>query len=385
MTRKIALFLEQLKRFRIASRQGALSELIWKIYRETGFYDFVGGMPGGRQRQANLRALYDRARGYETTSFRGLFRFLRFIERMEEKGDDLGAAKALSEQEDVVRIMTIHKSKGLEFPVVIVGEMAKEFNLKDTQKRYLLHKELGFASNYIDPIKRITYPTLFIQAVKNEKLRELLAEEMRVLYVALTRAREKLVMVGNIPSFEKKQDKWQQMLDHSDWVFPAYFREQFKTYLDWVGISLMRHTTCDILRTEEVNEHVLSEIQKDPSKWKIQILHGSELENLEDAVLERNEEIKEHLHEWQTVQTEDKALDEFVDERLTFKYPHQAAITTRAKQSVTEIKRLYEEKDAFSADQIIVPFQAPITKRPAFMQREKKPFRQQRKEQPCIP
>ena len=371
MTRKIALFLEQLKRFRIASRQGALSELIWKIYRETGFYDFVGGMPGGRQRQANLRALYDRARGYETTSFRGLFRFLRFIERMEEKGDDLGAAKALSEQEDVVRIMTIHKSKGLEFPVVIVGEMAKEFNLKDTQKRYLLHKELGFASNYIDPIKRITYPTLFIQAVKNEKLRELLAEEMRVLYVALTRAREKLVMVGNIPSFEKKQDKWQQMLDHSDWVFPAYFREQFKTYLDWVGISLMRHTTCDILRTEEVNEHVLSEIQKDPSKWKIQILHGSELENLEDAVLERNEEIKEHLHEWQTVQTEDKALDEFVDERLTFKYPHQAAITTRAKQSVTEIKRLYEEKDAFSADQIIVPFQAPITKRPAFMQREK--------------
>src|SRR5699024_11181235 len=91
---KITRFMEQLERFRLASRQGALSELIWQIYRETGYYDFVGGMPGGRQRQANLRALYDRARGYETTAFRGLFRFLRFIERMEERGDDLGAARA---------------------------------------------------------------------------------------------------------------------------------------------------------------------------------------------------------------------------------------------------------------------------------------------------
>src|SRR5690625_1240210 len=114
-------FLTQLERFRFQARQGALSELIWSIFRETGYYDFVGGMLGGRQRQANLRALYDRAKSYETTSFRGLFRFLRFIEWMEERGEDLGAARALSEQEDVVRITTIHSSKGLEYPIVIVG------------------------------------------------------------------------------------------------------------------------------------------------------------------------------------------------------------------------------------------------------------------------
>src|SRR5690606_34869260 len=146
LTTKIDRFIQKLEQFRLASRQGALSELIWQIYRETGYFDFVGGMPGGRQRQANLRALYDRARGYETTSFRGLFRFLRFIERMEEKGDDLGAARALSEQEDVVRVMTIHKSKGLEFPVVIVGAVDKQFNMMDLNQRYLLHKDLGFAS-----------------------------------------------------------------------------------------------------------------------------------------------------------------------------------------------------------------------------------------------
>src|SRR5699024_4874161 len=116
-------FLKQLDDFRAQAKEGALSELIWHIYQETGYYDFVGGIPGGRQRQANLRALYDRARGYETTSFRGLFRFLRFIERMQEEKKDLGEARALSEQEDVVRIMTIHKSKGLEFPVVLIGGM----------------------------------------------------------------------------------------------------------------------------------------------------------------------------------------------------------------------------------------------------------------------
>src|SRR5699024_12227841 len=124
---KVRQFIVHLERFRVAYRQGDLSDLIWQIYRETGIYDFVGGMPGGRQRQANLRALYDRARGYDTTSFRGLFRFLRFIERMDEEGKDLGEAPALSEQEDVVRMMTIHKSKGLEFPVVIIGGMSKEF------------------------------------------------------------------------------------------------------------------------------------------------------------------------------------------------------------------------------------------------------------------
>src|SRR5699024_10630461 len=123
------------------AREGLLSELIWTIFQETGYYDFVGGIPGGRQRQANLRALYDRARSYEETSFRGLFRFLRFIERMEDEDKDLGAARALSEQENVVRIMTIHNSKGLEFPVVILGKTNKQFNFRDLNSNYLLNKE----------------------------------------------------------------------------------------------------------------------------------------------------------------------------------------------------------------------------------------------------
>ncbi|WP_330948541.1 helicase-exonuclease AddAB subunit AddA [Virgibacillus sp. MG-45] len=364
-------FLTQLAHFRLEARQGALSELIWRIYRETGYYDFVGGMPGGRQRQANLRALYDRARSYETTSFRGLFRFLRFIERMEERGDDLGAARALSEQEDVVRIMTIHKSKGLEFPIVILGAMDKQFNLQDLRARYMLHKDLGFASKYIDPVKRITYPTLFYHAMQKEQLRELLAEEMRVLYVALTRAKEKLVMVGNVASFEKKQEKWQKVLDHAEWVLPAHYRLDSKTYLDWVGPALIRHENTSSLRTEVLGDAVLEEIKVDPSNWDITVIHGSELVNVKNTIGKEDALLKERIIEWKPQDSEDEERKAFVNKRLSFHYPFEEAARSRAKQTVTEIKRQRQLKDDYSADQLVQPYKAPIVRRPAFMKKEK--------------
>src|SRR5690625_322309 len=364
-------FLEKLKEFRFASRQGALSELIWDIYMVTGYYDFVGGMPGGRQRQANLRALYDRSRTYEETSFRGLFRFLRFIERMEENNDDLGAARAHSEQEDVVRIMTIHKSKGLEFPVVILGAMDKQFNLMDLQQPYLLHKEMGFASKYIYPAKRITYATLFYHALKQEKLRELLAEEMRVLYVAITRVKEKLIMVGNVNSMEDKQKKWERMIDHAAWVLPAHFRMESKTYLDWVGPALIRHKDNSLLRGENELLSDLNEIHMDPSKWAVSIIHGSELVNLDEAQGKKNEELRDAIVNWKKTPIFDENLKQIVDKRLSFEYPFKEAAKLRAKQTVTEIKRQQEMKDEYSSDQLVQQFKAPIVKRPHFMQKEK--------------
>lgn len=369
---KINRFMDELELFRHAARQGALSELIWSIYRETGYYDYVGGMPGGKQRQANLRALYDRARGYETTSFRGLFRFLRFIERMEENNDDLGAARALSEQEDVVRMTTIHKSKGLEFPVVIVGGMNREFNTKDTQGKFMLHKDLGFATKYIDPVKRIMYPTLFYQAMKQEKKREMLAEEMRVLYVALTRAKEKLVMVGSVKSFEKKQLKWEKMLHHPEWVLPAYFRSEVKSYLDWVGPALIRHQSSQLLRTEESMDNVLEDVQFDPSKWMISIIHGSELVNINESAVEEDMELEENVTQWEPLKIEDQTMANLVNKRLSYQYPFNEATQARAKQTVTELKKQQDFKDEYSSDQIVQPFKAPIVKRPAFMQDTKK-------------
>ncbi|MCA0983857.1 helicase-exonuclease AddAB subunit AddA [Halobacillus yeomjeoni] len=368
--RKVQDFLGQLQSFRERARQGALSELIWDIYRETGYYDFVGGMPGGRQRQANLRALYDRARSYEATSFRGLFRFLRFIERIEERGDDLGAARALGEQEDVVRIMTIHKSKGLEFPVVILGAMDKQFNMMDLRNRYLLHKDYGFGSRYINPEKRLMFPTLAYHALKQAKRRELLAEEMRVLYVALTRAKEKLVMVGNVNSFEKKQEKWQSFADSPDWVLPPHERLEAKSYLDWVGPALVRHHHTDNLRGE-IEVKTAEEIHNDESEWKVHIAHGREFALLEEREKHRDEELKKAVAEWVAVE-EDAHDKDLVEKRLNYVYPHRKAAHSRAKQTVTEIKRQREVKDEYSSDQLLTPYRAPIVKRPRFMQQDKK-------------
>ncbi len=364
--RKVQEFLNLLSSFRERARQGALSDLIWDIFRETGYYDFVGGMPGGRQRQANLRALYDRAKSYESTSFRGLFRFLRFIERMEERGDDLGAAKALGEQEDVVRIMTIHKSKGLEFPVVILGAMDKQFNMMDLRHRYLLHKDYGFGSRYINPEKRLMFPTLAYHALKRIKLRELLAEEMRVLYVALTRAKEKLIMVGNVASFEKKQQKWQTYVDRQDWVLPPHDRLEAKSYLDWVGAALIRHQDTGQLRDEQVTVKTAEAIEQDISEWQVMLKHKKDFADVSELEKQRDEQLQDHISEWKPMPTETE--NEFINARLNYQYPHQKAAMSRAKQSVTEIKRQREVKDEYSSDQLLIPYRAPIAKRPRFMQ-----------------
>ncbi|MBO1002959.1 helicase-exonuclease AddAB subunit AddA [Pseudogracilibacillus auburnensis] len=365
-------FLDQHKKFRQLTKEGALSELIWQIYRDTGYYDFVGGIPGGRQRQANLRALYDRARGYESTSFRGLFRFLRFIERMQEQNKDLGEARALSEQEDVVRIMTIHKSKGLEFPVVIIGGMNKEFNFSDIRAKYILDKDQGFATKFIDPVKRITYPTLYYVSLQQESLRKLLAEEMRVLYVAMTRAKEKLVMIGNVASFEKKQEKWLQITDHLDWILPKQLRKEAKTYLDWVGPALIRHHQSSLLLgEEELAVDMPDEIRKDPSQWKLDIVSATKLTNINAQVEETKEKLKNTIIHWENALHANPVFEKEVEERLSFQYTFQEATEARAKQSVTEIKRRQELADVYSDQQLTLPFRAPLRQRPSFMQVEK--------------
>src|SRR5699024_2249822 len=230
----------------------------------------VGGIPGGRQRQANLRALYDRARGYESTSFRGLFRFLRFIERIDEEGKDLGEAPALSEQEDVVRMMTIHKSKGLEVPVVIIEGMSKEsqFVRSLSKKPYLLDKDLGTATKFIDQAKRITYPTLYYTALKLCQRYKQIAEEMRELYVARRK------------DGEKTKDDWQQVLDHDGWVLPLSMRKRAKSFLDWVGPSLIRHQMNDVFRDDNNEYTIWQEAYQDPTSFKLALLPAETLLNI---------------------------------------------------------------------------------------------------------
>jgi ATP-dependent helicase/nuclease subunit A len=336
---KLAAFVEQLNRWRTEARQGSLSSLIWQIYRETGYYDFIGGLPGGRQRQANLQALYERSLQYESTSFRGLFRFLRFIERMRGQGSDLGAARSLSEQEDVVRIMTIHKSKGLEFPVVFVAGLGKQFNLMDVRGSFLLHKLLGFGPRHVDPELRVTFPTLPNIAMKRRMKAEQLAEEMRVLYVALTRAREKLILVGTLRNLEKAAARWANTVAWPDWTLPDFELARGKTFLDWLGPALIRHKSAtSLLQYTAEPEQSMAEVYNDSSVFRI-FTHRADdfVEPIPEDSLNRGK-IEQALEQGFSIPVE-SPLSQKVAAQLTWKYAYSESTHQMAKQSVSEIKR----------------------------------------------
>ncbi|WP_338449093.1 helicase-exonuclease AddAB subunit AddA [Niallia oryzisoli] len=366
---KVKPFLLLLDGWRSMARQGSLSSLIWQLYRDTHFYDFAGGLPGGKQRQANLRALYDRARQYEATSFRGLFRFLRFIERMQERGDDLGAARALGEQEDVVRIMTIHSSKGLEFPIVFVAGLGRQFNMMDLKKPYLLDKEFGFASKYVNIDKRITYPSLPQLAFKRKKKLETLAEEMRVLYVALTRAKERLFLIASVKSLQKKLSKWEQTLDHPEWLLKDYDRASADSYLDWVGPSLIRHRDCQLPMEKGTKASGLipEDLIEHPSCWRIAVIKAEEAAVLDEEELAADNTWLDKIIQGETIKIESPYKKE-IAARLSWQYPYRRASTHRSKQSVSEIKRQKDSSDEASGTELLRRFKKPLMNRPRFMQ-----------------
>ncbi|EAF0291931.1 helicase-exonuclease AddAB subunit AddA [Listeria monocytogenes] len=359
---KISDFVQQLNNWRELSIRENLTSLIWQIYQETNFYEFVGGLPGGKQRQANLRALYDRANQYEKTSFRGLFRFVRFVERLEIRGDDLGTAKTLGEKEDVVRMMTIHASKGLEFPVVIVSGLSRKFNMRDIYSKTLLDKDYGFASSYRDVEKMIVYPTIMQQAIKQKKSREMIAEEMRVLYVALTRAEEKLILVATVPDFEKTSKNWLQVAKET--ILPAATRAKAKCYLDWIGNATIRHPAFKELLCEEMIQTLATEMKLQIEIKTKEMFLTNELERAEsDNWLEN---IKEH----QPVPIQSPYKDE-IQRYMEYEYQNEAATEIRAKQSVTELKRQFSLQDSWSDTTLLKEFQKVSLDRPKFLQKNK--------------
>lgn len=366
---KTARFTQALKSWRRMARQSSLSDLIWQLYRDTKFYDFAGGLPGGKQRQANLRALYDRARQYEETSFRGLFRFLRFIERMIERGDDLGAARALGEQEDVVRMMTIHSSKGLEFPVVFVAGLSRQFNQMDIRKSYLIDKDFGFAAKFVDPEKRISYPSLPQIAFKRKKKMEMLAEEMRVLYVALTRAKEKLFLVASVKDADKKLQQWSEAGSHSEWLLKDYERAAATSYMDWVGPSLIRHRdSADVRNQVGFNSELApAEIMEHPSRWKITKINAKDIKIAEQAEEAEQDDFLKVVEEGGHMPVE-SPFAEKVKQVLSWEYEYSDASIHRSKQSVSEMKRHREITDEHSGTDLLRKFKKTILNRPRFMQ-----------------
>ncbi|WP_325176726.1 helicase-exonuclease AddAB subunit AddA [Paenibacillus alkalitolerans] len=366
---KAARFLTTLEPWRTAARQGTLADLILRIYRETGYADFVGGLPGGAQRQANLRALYDRTRQYEATSFRGLFRFLRFIERLRDSGADLGAAPALGETEDVVRIMSIHKSKGLEFPVVFVAGLGKSFNRSDEREPFLIHKELGFGPRFVDAELGVAYPTLPQLAIRRRLRAEALAEEMRVLYVALTRAKEKLILVGSAKGLGKRMEAWGTAAAEDGPTLPAYAVARASSYLDWLIPALLRHPASEELRSRFGIAVEGSEI-RDGSRFRLAAVLPESLAEAAVAREKTEQWIDNAIRQGLPVPDDWTASDTDVARRLGWRYDRPAAAALYAKTSVTEWKRRMEEDDTdISHPAAMARISAVPARRPRFLER----------------
>jgi ATP-dependent helicase/nuclease subunit A len=334
----------------------AIDEFIWFLYMDTAYYGYVGAMPNGVVRQANLKVLFQRAKQFEKTSFKGLFNFINFINKLTKSSGDMGSAKILGENEDVVRIMSIHKSKGLEFPVVFLCGTGKNFNFMDLNKNILYHDELGFGPDFIDLEKRFSIGTLAKEAIKKKMKIETLSEEMRILYVACTRAKEKLIITGAVRKIEKSIEKWMSSasLDYNLILSSEVLKA--KSYLDWFGMVLCQHNDGVKLR-ESIG--VSNDISKsDESNWELNLWNKNDLANRVD--LEKT--ITENKYEETITSTVcfDESILEQVNNILSYKYPLKASTTLKSNISVSDLKlknteKNYEIENMYKEKSIVTP------------------------------
>lgn len=353
---KISACLKQMDAFRRIVPFTPMHELLWKILEDTGYGDYVAAMPGGQQRKANLEMLIEKARAYESTSYKGLFHFVRYIEQLQKYDVDYGEASIEDEHADTVRVMTIHKSKGLEFPIVIVAGMGKRFNMQDARSAVALHAGMGVGLDAIDLRLRTKSPSIVKKVIQKEEVLESLGEELRVLYVALTRAKEKLIITGTLPRPEEKLEE-SRMLQRSNQKELSFGElSHAGTYWDWILPAVLG---CGEDVPLEVNILHFEDIVKEGLKEETK------------GVISRS-----LLEQWDTDRVYEPEMHTVMEEQFGFHYPYEKSSTRKLKFTVTELKkRAYEiamdhslEEEAQEELLYEEPEVTPLI--PTFMQKE---------------
>jgi ATP-dependent helicase/nuclease subunit A len=330
LSKKLKDFVEQINHYREAIKNESLSDLLFSIYHETNYYDFVKGQISGRQRQANLDLLYERSKEFQDLASNSLFKFVNLIKFLKENDQDLEQARTVSENEDLVRFMSIHKSKGLEFPVVFIINLSKRYNTSDESDQILFDKDLGIAFSYRDLEYRVSYDSIYQSIIKDKLHRQMLAEEMRLLYVALTRAKERLYLVSTVKEIDQLINKYYDVLNQEDLLLPANLR-MCDNYLELILMTLMRHP--------EVKQEFYPDVALNCDE---RLLNGPRLKfQLIDALDFKTDE----RHSKQLIKEVDSNYFEEFHKRLNFSYPHQAKTEHFAKLSISDIKHLNRMSD----------------------------------------
>lgn len=348
---RLLAFIGHMERWRTLSRRHGVTDLLWDIYESQDYVNYVGAMPNGLVRRANVLALYDRAKGYEASGFRGLFRFLRFVESLRDSNQDMPLANVVSEADNVVRLMTIHKSKGLEFPVVFLSGVQKGFNMMDLRSELLIDKNAGLGLKGYFPDIRVSFPTMPWFYVKDVKEAALKAEEERILYVALTRARDKLIMTGHFKGFKNAKGKLStlgELIKNTASVegqqLPTDIITQANTYLDWLIMGFARHLDGgNPLRVAiEYEGPTYFDLPDKKCRIKVEVHDGSLYGDL-DYKADIDETTINKIRELQAVNAVE--LPQEIEDRFNYSYPYSDATRRTAKISVSELKRRFQERE----------------------------------------
>ena len=327
-SRRLSVLMERL---RGEARHLPIHELLYRVYRESGYYDYVSAMPAGETRRANLDMLVEKAAAYESTSYKGLFHFVRYIEKLKKFDTDFGEASVAGEQDNTVRIMSIHKSKGLEFPVVFLAGLGKRFNKQDAYGQIILDADLGAAADFLDLELRVKAPTLKKQALKRRTELETMGEELRVLYVAMTRAKEKLIMTAADKSLENKLGKWKD-IPLSQGQLPYTILASANSCLDWL---LMAQPAIPASHMEMRQIQVKDLIGEEITRQIIRKMKKEDLLNLDGK------------------RVYDAAFGTRLREVLEYEYPYESDIGLYAMVSVSELKKqsqIGRTEDAIGTD-----------------------------------
>ena len=346
---RLLQFIAHIEHWRTLSRRHGVADLLWDIYETLDYVNYVGAMPNGLVRRANVMALYERAKGFESSGFRGLFRFLRFVESLRDSNQDMAVANVVTEADDVVRLMTIHKSKGLEFPVVFLSGVQKKFNTMDFNSPLLVDKNGGIGLKGYYPDIRVSYPSmpwLYCKSIKSDAMK---AEEQRILYVALTRARDKLFLTGYINKEIKKEKGVGAHIKHAaltqTQALGADLIKAGNSYLHWLLIAFARHLDggAPLRNIIELEGETNFDLLDRQCQVKVEIHDGSLYGDL-DYKADVDETTINTVRALGKVN--DVELPEEIVQRFAFTYPNLIASKTTAKISVSELKRRFAERDA---------------------------------------
>lgn len=331
---KVVKFQQVLQHWRQVKNSLSLYGLVQQIFEDTGYYDYVSMMLGGPKRQANLDMFLDQVHRYEQTSFKGLFNFLRYMEHMKKHSIDQGEALLHDEQGNQVTIMSIHGSKGLEYPVVILPALSKLFNKNDIRQSVLIHQDFGFGTDTILSKERIKIQSPIKEVLKSKMDQELKSEELRILYVALTRAREKLILIGSAKNMDKQIEKWSRALSIESLHLGTLTVKSCQNYLDWIMLALMRHSQAKELYANTGVEYSgkvgLQSIEPSLTIYQKTYLDYESNPSILKALTPENQEKK-------------AKLDLDFESKMAWTYTYDTLTKMDISQSVSEIKRLEEE------------------------------------------